>query len=101
MDFVAIAGVVLFLTEGVTELLKAVLPEATKAKIPWQLVAGVVAFALAWAFNLRILTAIGIPTVAWVEYIVIGIAGSRGSGWLHDLIALTQKKKVEITTPAA
>jgi hypothetical protein len=30
-----------------------------------------------------------------VEYAVVAIVGSRRSGWLHDLIALTQKKKAE------
>lgn len=96
MDFMALVAVVLFLTEGTVEGIKSILSEKTKAKVPWPLVAGIAAFGLAWAFNLRILEAIGMPvSVVWVEYAVVGIAGSRGSGWLHDLISLTQKKKAE------
>jgi hypothetical protein len=94
-DFLAIVAVVLFLTEGVTEASTSALLEAAKVRIPWPLVAGVVASGLAWAFDLRLLTAIGIPTISWVEYAVVAIVGSRRSGWLHDLIALTQKKKAE------
>jgi hypothetical protein len=89
-----IVAVVLFLTEGITEALKSILPEPVKVRIPWPLIAGLIAFGASWAFNLRIMTAIGIPLVSpWAEYAIMAVAGARGSGWLHDLISLTQKKK--------
>lgn len=101
MDYLMIVAVILFLVEGVTEALKSILPEPVKVRIPWPLIAGIVAFGAAWAFNLRILTAVGIPTNVWVEYAVMGVAASRGSGWIHSLIELTKKKKDEVPAPPA
>lgn len=73
-----------FLTEVLTNTLKAAAPNMNRRYIP--LAAGVVGVALAWSTGIGILSSLRIPVrFVALDYAVTGVIISRGANIVHDL----------------
>lgn len=88
MDIVAVGLGVVWATERLIELVKPVFG-TLKDRIPWPVVSAIIGGLLAWAFNIILVPSM-IPVI---NYVLVGIAVSGGSGGWHDLLKLLNTKK--------
>jgi hypothetical protein len=94
MDIVALGLAVVWATEKLVELVKPLFG-TLKDKVPWQVVSAICGGLLGWAFNVIL-----VPTlIPAINYVLVGIAVSGGSGGWHDLLKLLAKDKEPSPTP--
>ncbi|MDI9442059.1 MAG: hypothetical protein GX101_00865 [Firmicutes bacterium] len=73
-----------FLTEVLTNTLKAAAPNLDRRYIP--LAAGVIGIALAWTTGVGVLTTLRMPIrFMGLDYLITGVIISRGANIVHDL----------------
>jgi len=88
MDIIAVGLGVVWATEKLVELVKPLFG-VLKDRVPWPVVSALIGGLLAWAFNIILVPSM-IPVI---NYVLVGIAVSGGSGGWHDLLKLLQKEK--------